>query len=128
MSSKKFESKKRKSNLDTTATYSVNSAKKKMLKSVKYTGGDAPKEKKRKIKVGSDEYNESDETSDDNVNETSDDNVNEMSDDNVNETSEINQEVDEDSDQGEETNELVRFYVQNLVLDYKSWFILHWKL
>lgn len=98
MSSKKFESKKRKSNLDTTATYSVNSAKKKMLKSVKYTGGDAPKEKKRKIKVGYDEYNESDETSDDNVNE--------LSDDNVNETSEINQEVDEGSDQEEETNEL----------------------
>jgi hypothetical protein len=32
-----------------------------------------------------------------------------MSDDNVNETSEINQEVDEGSDQEEETNELVRF-------------------
>jgi len=92
MSSKKFVSKKRKSNLDTTATYSVNSAKKKMLKPVKYTGGDAPKEKKRKIIVGFDEYNESDETSDDNVNETS----------------EINQEVDEGSDQEEETNELVR--------------------
>ena len=109
MSSKKFVSKKRKSNLDTTATYSVNSAKKKTLKPVKYTGGDSPKEKKTKIIVDSDEYNDSDETSDDNVNETSDDNVNEMSDDNVNETSEINQEVDEGSDQEEETNELVRF-------------------
>jgi hypothetical protein len=67
------------------------------LKPVKYTGGDSPKEKKTKIIVDSDEYNDSDETSDDNVNETSDDNVNETSDDNVNETSDDN--VNETSEQ-----------------------------